>query len=562
MLNIAIPNNMQELTPKITVIGVGGAGGNAVNNMIESNLEGVDFVVANTDGQALANSVANRKIQLGLNVTKGLGAGSIPDIGRSAAEESIEDILTELNDSNMVFITAGLGGGTGTGAAPIIAKAAKEKGILTVCVVTKPFDFEGSHRKRIAEEGVQEIQKYADTLIIIPNQNLFRLANEKTGFAEAFGIADNVLHKGVCGVTDLMVKPGMINLDFADIRTVMSEMGKAMMGTGEASGENRAIEAADSAINNPLLDETSMKGAKAILINITGGNDMTLFEVDEAANRIRKEIDPNANIIFGSALDKNIEGSIRVSLVATGISKIEQSNSTDNEVHSLFKNNEKSNSFVRINEHQTYELDSNTNTTLKDDVNLNMNEKSIDVNKSDERNLPEEIKNASKENISNSISEIEVKEVPSNSDNLELRFNDKLETATQTETFIPKKSSEVSEIDNTADFGIKLETFTKEKNIPKDEVPSIINRISGFWSKKNDTQNINHIKEPILNSDTIEKPIFNSDTIEDPLLNHPQSRENNDISENNENFKDLSIGLDEQEDKVLEIPAFLRRQVN
>ena len=280
MLNIAIPDNMQELTPKITVIGVGGAGGNAVNNMIESNLEGVEFVVANTDGQALANSTAKRKIQLGINITQGLGAGSVPEIGKSAAEESIQDILSELNDSNMVFITAGLGGGTGTGAAPVIAKAAKEKGILTVSVVTKPFDFEGSHRKKIAEDGIQEIQKFSDTLIVIPNQNLFRLANERTGFAEAFGIADNVLHKGVCGVTDLMVKPGMINLDFADIKTVMSQMGKAMMGTGEASGDNRAIEAADTAINNPLLDETSMKGAKAVLINITGGSDMTLFEVD------------------------------------------------------------------------------------------------------------------------------------------------------------------------------------------------------------------------------------------------------------------------------------------
>ncbi len=560
MLNIAIPNNMQELTPKITVIGVGGAGGNAVNNMIESNLEGVDFVVANTDGQALANSIANRKIQLGLNVTKGLGAGSIPDIGRSAAEESIDDILTELNDSNMVFITAGLGGGTGTGAAPIIAKAAKEKGILTVCVVTKPFDFEGSHRKRIAEEGVQEIQKYADTLIIIPNQNLFRLANEKTGFAEAFGIADNVLHKGVCGVTDLMVKPGMINLDFADIRTVMSEMGKAMMGTGEASGENRAIEAADSAINNPLLDETSMKGAKAILINITGGNDMTLFEVDEAANRIRKEIDPNANIIFGSALDKNIEGSIRVSLVATGISKIEQSNSIDNEVHSLFKNNEKLKDFETVKENQTFDVD--TNTTSEDDISLSSNEDFIDKKESHEDNLREEINNANEENISQAINEIEIKEISSNSDNLELKFNDKLETAIQTETFIPKKSSEVSEIDNTADFGIKLESFTKDKNTPKDEVPSIINRISGFWSKKNDTKNINHIKEPILKSNTIEEPILKSNTIEDSLLKQSHTTENNNNSEDNENFEDLKIDIDEQEDKVLEIPAFLRRQVN
>mgnify|MGYP002032252415 CR=1 FL=1 len=556
MLNIAIPNNMQELTPKITVIGVGGAGGNAVNNMIESNLEGVDFVVANTDGQALANSIANRKIQLGLNVTKGLGAGSIPDIGKSAAEESIDDILTELNDSNMVFITAGLGGGTGTGAAPVIAKAAKEKGILTVCVVTKPFDFEGSHRKKVAEEGVQEIQKYADTLIIIPNQNLFRLANEKTGFAEAFGIADNVLHKGVCGVTDLMVKPGMINLDFADIRTVMSEMGKAMMGTGEASGENRAIEAADSAINNPLLDETSMKGAKAILINITGGSDMTLFEVDEAANRIRKEIDPNANIIFGSALDNNIDGSIRVSLVATGISKIEQSSSSNSEVHNLFENSEKATKeLIEGEEYQISDINTKEPNKTKDDSFLNINETSPDEKDKIETNESGFYKNSeasNEENIPNTKNELEIKEIISNSDNLELGLNEKIEESNQKDTFIPKMSSDVSEIDNTENFSLKLESFSKESNGPKDETPSIINRISGFWSKKSDTQSTNPFKEPILKDNSIKKP----------LLNQTQVTDNVSTLDNNENLKDLKINIDEEEDKVLEIPAFLRRQVN
>jgi cell division protein FtsZ len=445
MLNIAIPNNMQELSPKITVIGVGGAGGNAVNNMIESNLEGVDFVVANTDGQALANSIANRKIQLGLNVTKGLGAGSMPDIGKSAAEESIDDIISELIDSNMVFITAGLGGGTGTGAAPIITKAAKEKGILTVCVVTKPFEFEGSHRKRVAEEGIQEIQKYADTLIVIPNQNLFRLANEKTGFAEAFSIADNVLHKGVCGVTDLMVKPGMINLDFADIRTVMSEMGKAMMGTGEATGENRAIEAADSAINNPLLDETSMKGAKAILINITGGSDMTLFEVDEAANRIRKEIDPNANIIFGSALDKNIDGVIRVSLVATGISKTENSikeeNSSKlvNEVHTLYKKEEQENfapdDHSRSFEEKSKESLPNLNNFDESINHISNNEKKLNTSEKDETanmNIP-----------LNNENEIEINEANKIDDNLELNLEEKLNSNNTLEPFIPNQSSDV-----------------------------------------------------------------------------------------------------------------------
>ena len=318
-LNISVPTTTQELRPKITVIGVGGAGGNAVNNMISANLEGVDFLVANTDGQALAASLADRKIQLGRQQTQGLGAGSAPEIGRVAAQESLDDILAELTDSHMVFITAGMGGGTGTGAAPIIAKAARERGILTVGVVTKPFDFEGPVRMRQANSGIEELQAYVDTLIIIPNQNLFRLANERTTLADAFAMADDVLHKGVSGVTDLMIKPGNINLDFADIRAVMSEMGKAMMGTGEASGEHRAANAAEAAINNPLLDETTMNGAQAVLINITGGPDMTLFEVDEAANHIRREVDTEATIIFGSAIDDRMEGIMRVSVVATGM---------------------------------------------------------------------------------------------------------------------------------------------------------------------------------------------------------------------------------------------------
>jgi cell division protein FtsZ len=318
-INLTVPQNMQELRPRITVVGVGGAGCNAVNNMINADLEGVDFLVANTDGQALAHSKASRKIQLGSAITQGLGAGSKPEIGRAAAEESLQEVMAELADCNMVFITAGMGGGTGTGAAPVIARAARERGILTVGVITKPFEFEGQRRMKQAESGIEELQAYVDTLIIIPNQNLFRLANERTTFADAFHIADTVLHQGVCGVTDLMIKPGLINLDFADIRAVMGEMGKAMMGTGEASGESRATQAAEAAINNPLLDDTTMKGAHAVLINITGGMDMTLFEVDEAANRIRKEVDADATIIFGSAFDEKLEGVMRVSVVATGI---------------------------------------------------------------------------------------------------------------------------------------------------------------------------------------------------------------------------------------------------
>ncbi len=318
-INLKIPHPEPDLKPRITVVGVGGAGGNAVTNMIENDLDGVEFVVTNTDAQALAQSSAERQIQLGRNITQGLGAGSRPDVGRAAAEEAIEEIIEQVQHSNMVFITAGMGGGTGTGAAPVVARAAREQGILTVGVVTKPFQFEGLNRMRIAEEGIEELQHYVDTLIIIPNQNLFRIANEKTTFAQAFEMADDVLYSGVRGVTDLMVMPGLINLDFADVRQVMSEMGKAMMGTGEADCENRAIAAAEAAISNPLLDDVSMEGARGVLINITGGYDMTLFEVDEAANRIRSEVDSEANIIFGSTFDESLDGRIRISVIATGI---------------------------------------------------------------------------------------------------------------------------------------------------------------------------------------------------------------------------------------------------
>ncbi|MEL6962789.1 MAG: cell division protein FtsZ [Pseudomonadota bacterium] len=317
-INLSMPVT-HELRPRITVVGVGGAGTNAVNNMITSHLEGVEFVACNTDAQSLHQCLTERRIQLGNTITQGLGAGARPEIGRASAEEAIEELLDQLNGSHMVFITAGMGGGTGTGAAPVIARAVREQGILTVGVVTKPFHFEGTHRMRVAEGGLAELQQYVDTLLVIPNQNLFRLANERTTFADAFKLADNVLHMGVRGVTDLMVMPGLINLDFADIRTVMSEMGKAMMGTGEADGERRAVEAAEAAISNPLLDEVSMKGARGVLINITGGTDMTLFEVDEAANRVREEVDPEANIIVGSTLDESMDGQMRVSVVATGI---------------------------------------------------------------------------------------------------------------------------------------------------------------------------------------------------------------------------------------------------
>ena len=318
-LNLMMTSQQEELKPRITVFGVGGAGGNAVNNMIDKHLEGVEFVVANTDAQALKHSKANARIQMGLKVTEGLGAGARPTVGAAAAEETIEEIVDHLAGAHMCFITAGMGGGTGTGAAPIIAQAARELGVLTVGVVTKPFQFEGNKRMKQAEEGIEALQKVVDTLIIIPNQNLFRLANERTTFTEAFAMADDVLYQGVKGVTDLMVRPGLINLDFADVRAVMDEMGKAMMGTGEATGEDRAVQAAEKAIANPLLDEISLNGARGVLINITGGYDLTLFELDEAANIIREKVDPDANIIVGSTLDENMGGAIRVSVVATGI---------------------------------------------------------------------------------------------------------------------------------------------------------------------------------------------------------------------------------------------------
>ena len=313
------PPDIHELKPRITVFGVGGAGGNAVNNMITAGLQGVDFVVANTDAQALTMSKAQRIIQMGTQVTQGLGAGSQPDVGAAAAQEVIDEIRDHLSGANMVFVTAGMGGGTGTGAAPVIAKTAREMNILTVGVVTKPFHFEGARRMRTAESGISELHKVVDTLLIIPNQNLFRVANEKTTFADAFAMADQVLYSGVACITDLMVKEGLINLDFADVRAVMREMGKAMMGTGEASGDKRALTAAEAAIANPLIDDSSMKGARGLLISITGGKDLTLFEVDEAATRIREEVDQDANIIVGATFDESLDGLIRVSVVATGI---------------------------------------------------------------------------------------------------------------------------------------------------------------------------------------------------------------------------------------------------
>ena len=343
----------EELKPKIAVFGVGGGGVNAINNMVSSNLEGVDFFAANTDMQALEGCLAQHKVKLGVGATKGLGAGSDPEIGRIAAEEAVDEILEVIDGYNMIFITAGMGGGTGTGAAPVVAKLARERGILTIGVATKPFYFEGARRTKIAEIGLDVLQDNVDTLIIIPNQNLFRLANEKTTFADAFKMVDSVLHQAVRGVTDLLTNPGLINLDFADIKAVMNEKGKAMMGTGEASEENRAVKAAEAAISNPLLDHSSMKGARGVLINITGGMDMTLFEVDEVANRIKEEVDDEANIIFGSAFNPDLEGKIRVSVVATGIDVlVPRTTIEDPSVGSIFTETLNKRSIVERNTHK------------------------------------------------------------------------------------------------------------------------------------------------------------------------------------------------------------------
>ena len=371
-INLKIPDAMSELKPRITVFGVGGAGGNAVNNMIQEGLDGVEFVVANTDAQALAMSSADRRIQMGTNLTEGLGAGSQPKIGAAAAQEAQAEILDYSAGSHMVFITAGMGGGTGTGAAPVIAQLCKEQEILTVAVVTKPFQFEGVRRMEIADEGIEELSKYVDTLIVIPNQNLFRIANEKTTFSDAFAMADQVLLSGVSGITDLMVKEGLINLDFADVKSIMFGMGKAMMGTGEASGEKRAIEAAEAAISNPLLDDVSMKGAQGLLISITGGEDLTLFEVDEVATRIRDEVDNNANIILGATFDSNLEGSVKVSVVATGIQNniknIDSTNYTFNKNYTIPKINLNKDEDHK-NDHQKRPLSgisNNTNAAVED----------------------------------------------------------------------------------------------------------------------------------------------------------------------------------------------------
>ncbi|MGY9060480.1 MAG: cell division protein FtsZ, partial [Candidatus Puniceispirillales bacterium] len=464
-LNITIPNNINDTKPRISVIGIGGAGGNAVNTMINSNVENIEFIVANTDGQALSNSLTKRQIQLGKNVTSGLGAGSNAETGRKAAEESIEEIISELGDINMLFITTGMGGGTGSGAAPVIAKAAKEKGILTVAVVTKPFDFEGQKRMKVAENGLAELKGNVDTLIIIPNQNLFKIANEKTTFAEAFKMADDVLYQGICGITDLITNPGMINLDFADIRTVMGNMGKAMMGTGESSGDERAKNAAEAALNNPLLDDSNIKGAKSILLNIKGGPDMALFEVDEAASKIRNEVDENANIIFGSSIDESLEGIIRVSVVATGINNEAIELETDKNVNKEnFDNYQlpKDNFNTKVVKENTILEETNINEEIKSDLLHNIQSEQSDLevqfknlNKNKDINLNFETNNKEKKYGNTSLTSM---------DNVELEM---LIDKKPSNSFTEKKPKNILK---------RLSTFFNNNKIEEQKVePNIAN---------------------------------------------------------------------------------------
>ena len=547
-INISIQDVAQNLHPKITVLGVGGSGGNAVNNMINANLEGVDFLIANTDAQALQISSCPNKIQLGLNSTKGLGAGMRPDIGRQAAEEAIQDLSEKFEGSHMLFIAAGMGGGTGTGAAPVIANLAREKGILTVGVVTKPFHFEGSQRMKLAEKGIEELQQYVDTLLTIPNQNLFRIANEKTTFSDAFKMADDVLYAGVRGVTDLMVQPGMINLDFSDIKTVMSEMGKAMMGTGEAQGEGRAIAAAEAAIANPLIDDVSLKGAKGLIINITGGKDITLYEVDEAANRIKQEVDEEANIIYGTTCDDRLEGVVRVSIVATGIDANNSISAKPIE------------SFAPINiNNDIYKQDIEKSELLSESATLQ-------ENASQEENiLDEEINEITNEGMLNNQN-------PDNINEDEQTNINQLDTSILEENIDDKAfvQNDVTEtLDKIETDNISGEVSSSSMDIDKTNEASV-RRLSLFdtlstENKSEDTAVENDIitkTEPVFASseEKIEENDSKDNNSEDDNLSIVKKEEfSAEESENSEIDDEFN---QETEEELLDIPTFLRRQAN
>ena len=547
-LHITIPENINDTKPNISVIGIGGAGGNAVNTMISEKIENIDFLVANTDGQALSRSLTSRQIQLGKNITLGLGAGSDAETGKKAADESIEEIIAELSDVNMLFITTGMGGGTGSGAAPVIAKAAQEKGILTVAVVTKPFDFEGRKRMEVAENSLSLLKEHVDTLIVIPNQNLFKIANEKTTFAEAFKMADDVLYQGICGITNLITNPGMINLDFADIKTVMAKMGKAMMGTGESSGENRAKNAAQAALNNPLLDNTNIKGAKSILLNIQGGPDMALFEVDEAASKIRNEVDENANIIFGSSIDNDLEGIIKVSIVATGINKEENINEFNNEIFEdeiTLKNSDLN--LVPENSSNNFGVTSSMDSAeIVKDENIDQTDLETEINKLE----------VNHENINNERENYLATEIKKN----------ELETI-----FVNKPENKFTQSKPQSLFNRVSSFFVNNKNNEVKLEPNLNAEENLFLDKELGSADINTnkiLKKPKSQSDTIE----NMDSDLDQHIKETENKSDNfDLFNNEKQNKSANHQIDlteiEQEnkeidEKVLEIPAFLRRQAN
>ena len=545
-INISIPDVGQNLHPQITVLGVGGSGGNAVNNMMNSNLEGVEFIVANTDAQALQISKCNKKIQLGLKSTQGLGAGMRPDVGKQAAEEAIDEILDKLEGSHMVFIAAGMGGGTGTGAAPVIAKLAREKGILTVGVVTKPFHFEGTQRMKLANQGIEDLQQYVDTLLIIPNQNLFRIANEKTTFADAFKMADDVLYAGVRGVTDLMVQPGLINLDFSDVKNVMSEMGKAMMGTGQHSGEGRAIAAAEAAIANPLIDDVSLKGAKGLIINITGGSDLTLYEVDEAANRIKQEVDDNANIIYGTTCDERLEDVVRVSIVATGIDstsiplpKVDQNSnlSIDNSV------------YAEKPIHQNPGVVNNFSSQTDHLENLESKETIVENNNSFENpSFQNENQNNMTDNDNYQINDNpqEEEEEESKLGDNEFKPNDENENKNE-------PMEEKTENHDINEASINLEESSSS------ETTSSVRRLSLF-DTLDDSSNLRE-SETLKHENSKSEPVFDeqlSNNEESSVENSPEEEYLAEEVENDE----FNQETQETEEELLDIPTFLRRQAN
>ena len=542
-INISLQDVGDNLHPKITVLGVGGSGGNAVNNMINANLEGVDFLIANTDAQALQISNCPNKIQLGLKSTRGLGAGMRPDIGKQAAEEALQEITEKLDGSHMLFVAAGMGGGTGTGAAPVIAKLARERGILTVGVVTKPFHFEGSQRMKLAENGIEELQQYVDTLLTIPNQNLFRIANENTTFSDSFKMADDVLYAGVRGVTDLMVQPGMINLDFSDIKTVMSEMGKAMMGTGEASGEGRAVAAAEAAIANPLIDDVSLKGAKGLIINITGGKDITLYEVDEAANRIKEEVDDEANIIYGTTCDERLEGLVRVSIVATGIDSNIGTNAKPLENFAPINiNNE------LYKSDQTQYDDSQITNSLSD-----QNDDQIDISSDLVANEETMHSAEADENSETDIKEIfqddGVNEEDGNLNSNSLDSTDINVTPSEEESL---DKNEVISAQNENSFeNSKEETVSDEPSVRR---LSLFDNISSNISEE-DTKEESLKAEPVIstNISNIEEVETLETTDKDEEI-EPEYNVSDD--ELNEEYNQ------ETEEELLDIPTFLRRQAN